>query len=210
MHFPLLMAQGLFNEDWPTLRVALSSCAAAGTVSRRIDCAPLVFPLLLPQGGISRRIDCASLVFPLLLPQGPFQGGLTRHSAAFSSSAAAGAPSKQTMSKGDNECRPLLFLSQEAFVSKLPSPSQQKKVKLSFHLLIVCFELFPRIELGTSSLPRKCSTTELKQHLLPKSGTKVQCIFLLCNFFVQKIAKTFYPIAQVVVNNPIKSHCNVP
>ncbi len=24
-------------------------------------------------------------------------------------------------------------------------------------------ELFPRVELGTSSLPRKCSTTELKQ-----------------------------------------------
>ena len=51
---------------------------------------------------------------------------------------------------------------------------------------IVCFELFPRIELGTSSLPRKCSTTELKQHLLPKSGTKVVQVFELCNSFCKK------------------------
>ena len=47
------------------------------------------------------------------------------------------------------------------------------------------FELFPRIELGTSSLPRKCSTTELKQHLLPKSVAKVLHIFQLCNFFAE-------------------------
>ena len=56
------------------------------------------------------------------------------------------------------------------------------------------FELFPRIELGTSSLPRKCSTTELKQHLLPKSEAKVQRYFQLCNFFgenfLQKLLAT--------------------
>ena len=59
-------------------------------------------------------------------------------------------------------------------------------MKLSFHLLIVCFELFPRIELGTSSLPRKCSTTELKQHLLPKSGTKVQ-----------KRVESWWPVCEI-------------
>ena len=29
-----------------------------------------------------------------------------------------------------------------------------------------CGELLPRVELGTSSLPRKCSTTELQQHVV--------------------------------------------
>jgi hypothetical protein len=37
-------------KDWPTLCVALSSSAAAGALFTRIDCASLVFPLLLPQG----------------------------------------------------------------------------------------------------------------------------------------------------------------
>ena len=110
------------------------------------------------------RIDCASLVFPLLLPQGRIQSNQRE--------------------RATTSVALFFFLFQWAYVSKLPRPLKQKKVKLSFHLLIVCFELFPRIELGTSSLPRKCSTTELKQHLLPKSEAKVQRVFLLCNFLV--------------------------
>ena len=120
--------------------------------------------------------------------------GLARHSATLSSPAAAGAPSKQPTRKGDTRGRPPLFLFVRAYVCKHPRPDEQKKVKLSFHLLVVCFELFPRIELGTSSLPRKCSTTELKQHLLPKSEAKVQRYFQLCNFFgenfLQKLLAT--------------------
>ena len=133
--------------------------------------------------GPSMRIDCAALVFPLPLPQGRFQ-------------------SKQRVRA--TQVLPSSFLLWWAFVSKLPSPSQQKKVKLSFHLLIVCFELFPRIELGTSSLPRKCSTTELKQHLLPKSEAKVRQVFLFCNFFEHFFKKSFYPLQ----NSPAKGPTN--
>ena len=66
------------------------------------------------------------------------------------------------------------------------------------------FELFPRIELGTSSLPRKCSTTELKQHLLPKSEAKVRQVFLFCNFFEHFFKKSFYPLQ----NSPAKGPTN--
>ena len=45
------------------------------------------------------------------------------------------------------------------------------------------FELLMRIELTTSSLPRKCSTPELQQQLLSKSGAKVENKFHLSKYF---------------------------
>ena len=36
----------------------------------------------------------------------------------------------------------------------------------------IAFELLTRLELVTSSLPRKCSTTELQQHFVLKAGQK--------------------------------------
>ena len=44
------------------------------------------------------------------------------------------------------------------------------------------FELLTRIELVTSSLPRKCSTTELQQQLAIKSGAKIRINFNFTNF----------------------------
>ena len=126
--------------------------------------------------------------FFLLRCRGRFPRGLTALRLSFLSRCRGRFQSKQR-ERATTSVALLFFCCDRLFVSELPSLLQQKKVKLSFHLLIVCIELFPRIELGTSSLPRKCSTTELKQHLLPKSGTKVQRIFLLCNFFVQKNRK---------------------
>ena len=49
----------------------------------------------------------------------------------------------------------------------------QKPAPLQGGFLCSSFELFTRLELVTSSLPRKCSTTELKQHFLIKSDAKV-------------------------------------
>ena len=111
------------------------------------------------------RIDCASLVFPLAPPR---------------------APSKLLMQKRCAYQRTYLFVCEAIYVHKCPhSHTNKKTTSIGYRLFcIVCFELFPRIELGTSSLPRKCSTTELKQHLLPKSEAKVQRVFLLCNFLV--------------------------
>ena len=60
-------AAGAFTEDWPTLRVALSSTAAAG------------------------------------------------------------APSKQTTRKDDNECRPLLFFVMRGVCEQVPTPRITKK-----------------------------------------------------------------------------------
>ncbi len=42
-----------------------------------------------------------------------------------------------------------------------------KKQALPNLVTLVCFELLIRLELTTSSLPRKCSTTELQQHSTP-------------------------------------------
>ena len=39
--------------------------------------------------------------------------------------------------------------------------------------ILLSFELLTRLELVTSSLPRKCSTTELQQHFTLSSGAKV-------------------------------------
>ena len=39
----------------------------------------------------------------------------------------------------------------------------------------------------TSSLPRKCSTTELQQHYCVKSRAKVQLFFVSANFFRNKL-----------------------
>ncbi len=49
-------------------------------------------------------------------------------------------------------------------------------------------ELLTRIELVTSSLPRKCSTTELQQqHLYFQSGTKVYIIFRICKLSATEV-----------------------
>ena len=122
-----------------------------------------------------RGLPSLLLGFPLLLPQGRHQSNQRER---VTTSVAL-----------------LFFFIAIGLCKQVPNPiATKKKVKLSFHLLIVCFELFPRIELGTSSLPRKCSTTELKQHLLPKSEAKVQRYFQLCNFFgenfLQKLLAT--------------------
>ena len=41
-------------------------------------------------------------------------------------------------------------------------------------IILLSFELLTRLELVTSSLPRKCSTTELQQPLTHLSGAKVE------------------------------------
>ena len=49
------------------------------------------------------------------------------------------------------------------------------------------FELLTRLELVTSSLPRKCSTTELQQQLSAKSEAKVMLFFRFAKFVANKI-----------------------
>ena len=49
--------------------------------------------------------------------------------------------------------------------------------------ILLSFELLTRLELVTSSLPRKCSTPELQQQLLSKSGAKVENKFHLSKYF---------------------------
>ena len=53
--------------------------------------------------------------------------------------------------------------------------------------ILPSFELLTRLELVTSSLPRKCSTTELQQHCCVKSRAKVQLFFISANFFSNKM-----------------------
>ena len=53
--------------------------------------------------------------------------------------------------------------------------------------ILLSFELLTRLELVTSSLPRKCSTTELQQHFCVKSRAKVQLFFISANFFRNKM-----------------------
>ncbi len=49
-----------------------------------------------------------------------------------------------------------------------------QKTKKGATIRLLLFELLTRLELVTSSLPRKCSTTELQQHLTLSSGAKVE------------------------------------
>ena len=44
------------------------------------------------------------------------------------------------------------------------------------------YELLPRVELGTSSLPRMRSTTELKQQHFVLASAKLQLFFDITNF----------------------------
>ena len=48
-------------------------------------------------------------------------------------------------------------------------------------------ELLTRLELVTSSLPRKCSTTELQQQLSAKSRAKVMLFFISSKFGANKM-----------------------
>ena len=52
--------------------------------------------------------------------------------------------------------------------------------------ILLSFELLTRLELVTSSLPRKCSTTELQQRLLLKAGQKYN-FFLTSQTFCKQI-----------------------
>ena len=61
-------------------------------------------------------------------------------------------------------------------------------------ILVIYFdfsELLTRLELVTSSLPRKCSTTELQQHFCAKSRAKVVIFFDSANFFATNSPKHF-------------------
>ena len=53
-------------------------------------------------------------------------------------------------------------------------------------VFIFCSELLTRLELVTSSLPRKCSTTELQQHLCLKARAKVALFFIFAKFDSKK------------------------
>ena len=52
--------------------------------------------------------------------------------------------------------------------------------------ILLSLELLTRIELVTSSLPRKCSTTELQQHLCLKARAKVALFFIFAKFDSKK------------------------
>ena len=49
--------------------------------------------------------------------------------------------------------------------------------------MVRLFELLPRVELGTSSLPRMRSTTELKQQHFVFASAKVLHFFEMANFY---------------------------
>ena len=53
--------------------------------------------------------------------------------------------------------------------------------------ILLSFELLTRLELVTSSLPRKCSTTELQQQLSAKSRAKVMLFFISAKFGANKM-----------------------
>ena len=75
----------------------------------------------------------------------------------------------------------------------IASTSKSKRCHLSDDTS--CFELLTRLELVTSSLPRKCSTTELQQHSLRICDAKVHKIFESANFLSKKMKnyKLFNP-----------------
>ena len=53
--------------------------------------------------------------------------------------------------------------------------------------ILLSLELLTRLELVTSSLPRKCSTTELQQQLSAKSRAKVMLFFISSKFGANKM-----------------------
>ena len=62
-----------------------------------------------------------------------------------------------------------------------------KQQTLPFGSACIAFELLTRLELVTSSLPRKCSTTELQQQLSAKSRAKVMLFFISSKFGANKM-----------------------
>ena len=63
---------------------------------------------------------------------------------------------------------------------------------------VLSFELLTRLELVTSSLPRKCSTTELQQHYCSKAVAKIEQIFDFANFLIKNRIKIRYNARQQV------------
>ena len=67
-----------------------------------------------------------------------------------------------------------------------PYKQQTPPFRVAF-VFIFCSELLTRLELVTSSLPRKCSTTELQQHFALKARQKYNFFFVSANFFANKL-----------------------